>query len=206
MGECDQLKANKFQLEDQVQTLKMDLDFKVERVNALSKELEEAEAVGGIRGSEEAFSSLKRQKHELELKSKDQEEELDDLAGQVQMLELAKTKLEMDLAAVKKEHRRELSSKEEELEDARTSSQKKVKGLESQLETEHEERINYMREKHDLETKIMNLQELALRSTDVDTVSKLRRDLKRTKALLKDAQVMIDKTRNETSSKVVLRQ
>ena len=59
---------------------------------------------------------------------------------------------------MKKEHRRELSSKEEELEDARTSSQKKVKGLESQLETEHEERINYMREKHDLETKIMNLQ------------------------------------------------
>ena len=79
----------------------MDLDFKVERVNALSKELEEAEAVGGIRGSEEEFSSLKRQKHELELKSKDQEEELDDLAGQVQMLELAKTKLEMDLAAGK---------------------------------------------------------------------------------------------------------
>ena len=68
----------------------MDLDFKVEKVNALSKELEEAEAVGGIRGSEEEFSSLKRQKHELELKSKDQEEELDDLAGQVQMLELAK--------------------------------------------------------------------------------------------------------------------
>ena len=51
-----------------------------------------------------------------------------------------------------------MSSKEEELEDARTSSQKKVKGLESQRETEHEERINYMREKHDLETKIMNLQ------------------------------------------------
>ena len=84
------------------QTLKMDLDFKVEKVNALSKELEEAEAVGGIRGSEEEFSSLKRQKHELELKSKDQEEELDDLAGQVQMLELAKTKLEMDLAAGKR--------------------------------------------------------------------------------------------------------
>ena len=80
----------------------MDLDFKVEKVNALSKELEEAEAVGGIRGSEEEFSSLKRQKHELELKSKDQEEELDDLAGQVQMLELAKTKLEMDLAAGKR--------------------------------------------------------------------------------------------------------
>ena len=54
------------------------------------------------------------------------EEELDDLAGQVQMLELAKTKLEMSMAAQKKEHRRELSSKDDELEDARTSTQKKV--------------------------------------------------------------------------------
>ena len=42
------------------------------------------------------------------------------------MLELAKTKLEMSMAAQKKEHRRELSSKDDELEDARTSTQKKV--------------------------------------------------------------------------------
>ena len=58
--------------------------------------------------------------------NKIQEEELDDLAGQVQMLEQAKTKLEMSMAAQKKEHRRELSSKDDELEDARTSTQKKV--------------------------------------------------------------------------------
>ena len=181
----------------------MDLDFKVEKINSLSKEVEEMQ-LGGA--SEEEVSSLKRQKHELELRNKDQEEELDDLAGQVQMLELAKTKLEMDMAATKKDHRRELGIKEEELEDARTSSQKKIKGLEAQLESEHEDRINYMREKHDLETKIMNLQEFALRSTDEDQVNKLKRDLKRTKALLKDAQVMIDKSRNESSNKVVLRQ
>ena len=42
------------------------------------------------------------------------------------MLEQAKTKLEMSMAAQKKEHRRELSSKDDELEDARTSTQKKV--------------------------------------------------------------------------------
>ncbi len=35
---------------------------------------------------------------------------MDDLAGQVQMLEQAKTKLEMSMAAMKKEHRRELRS------------------------------------------------------------------------------------------------
>ena len=42
------------------------------------------------------------------------------------MLEQAKTKLEMSMAAQKKEHRRELSAKDDELEDARTSTQKKV--------------------------------------------------------------------------------
>ena len=42
------------------------------------------------------------------------------------MLEQAKTKLEMSMAAQKKEHRRELSAKDDELEDARASTQKKV--------------------------------------------------------------------------------
>ena len=40
-----------------------------------------------------------------------QEEEIDDLAGQVQLLEQSRIKLEMSMAAMKKEHRRELSIK-----------------------------------------------------------------------------------------------
>merc|ERR1711878_78500 len=63
-----------------------------------------------------------------------------------------------------------------------------------------------MREKHELETKIINLQELANRSADEEQVAKLKKDLKRTKALLKDAQLMVEKSRNESSNKVVLRQ
>ena len=39
------------------------------------------------------------------------EEEIDDLAGQVQLLEQSRIKLEMSMAAMKKEHRRELSIK-----------------------------------------------------------------------------------------------
>ena len=45
------------------------------------------------------------------------------------MLEQAKTKLEMSMAAQKKEHRRELSAKDDELEDARASTQKKVSSV-----------------------------------------------------------------------------
>lgn len=102
--------------------------------------------------------------------------------------------------------RREVANKEEELEDVRAAAQKKVKALEQQLENEHEERINFVREKHELETRIINLQEMASRSADEEQVSKLKRDLKRTKALLKDAQLMVEKSRNESSNKVVLRQ
>merc|ERR1712088_594551 len=92
-----------------------------------------------------------------------------------------------------KESRRELQCKEDELEDARAASGKKVKVLEQQLEQEHEERINFLRERHELEGKIMGLQDLLDRSGDEEQVAKLKKDLKRTKALLKDAQMMVEK-------------
>jgi len=185
------------------QAMKLDLDYKEEQINSLTKEIDELNAGGA---SEEEVTILKRQRQDLENRLKDQEEELDDLAGQVQMLEASKTKLEMSMAAIKKEHRREVANKEEELEDVRAAAQKKVKALEQQLENEHEERINFVREKHELETRIINLQEMASRSADEEQVSKLKKDLKRTKALLKDAQLMMEKSRNESSNKVVLRQ
>ncbi len=81
-----------------------------------------------------------------------------------------------------------------------------MKALEQQLENEHEERINFVREKHELETKIINLQEMASRSADEEQVSKLKKDLKRTKALLKDAQLMIERSKSDSSNKVVMRQ
>eukprot|EP00091_Calanus_sinicus_P008035 TRINITY_DN19530_c0_g1_i1.p1 TRINITY_DN19530_c0_g1~~TRINITY_DN19530_c0_g1_i1.p1 ORF type:complete len:145 (-),score=39.99 TRINITY_DN19530_c0_g1_i1:388-822(-) len=140
------------------------------------------------------------------MKMKDQDEELDDLAGQVQMLESNKTKLEMEMIQTRKELRHEIQSREDELEDARNASSKKVKMLEQQLEQEHEERLGFLRERHDFEGKIMNLQDLLERSGDEDQIAKLKRDLKRTKALLRDAQLMIEKAQNEGTNKVLVRQ
>lgn len=62
-----------------------------------------------------------------------QEEELDDLAGQVQMLEGAKVRLEMSIEQMRKENRREVSQREEELEEVRLSAQKKIKGGEREV-------------------------------------------------------------------------
>lgn len=76
--------------------------------------------------SETQIAHLKRAKHELELKLKEQEEELDDLTGQVQLLEQTKLRLEMNLENLRKEHRKELSQRDEEIEETRNNCQKKV--------------------------------------------------------------------------------
>merc|ERR1719318_1182511 len=107
---------------------------------------------------------------------------------------------------MRKELKHEIQSREDELEDARNASSKKVKMLEQQLEQEHEERLGFLRERHDFEGKIMNLQDLLERSGDEDQIAKLNRDLKRTKALLRDAQLMIEKAQNEGTNKVLVRQ
>merc|ERR1711913_203096 len=81
------------------QTLKLELELKEEKVSSLNRELDDLNSSGKI---EEEVATLKKAKHELELRIKDQEEELDDLAGQVQMLEGAKVRLEMSIEQMRK--------------------------------------------------------------------------------------------------------
>ena len=131
---------------------------------------------------------------------------MDDLLSQVHMLETSKMRLETEMAQIKKEFRREIETKEDDIEDIRMNNNKRVKALEIQLEQEHEERMGYLREKHDLESKVMNLQDMLERSGDEDLVIKLKRDLKRTKALLKDAQLYMEKNQNDGTNKVIVRQ
>lgn len=78
--------------------------------------------------------------------------------------------------------------------------------LEAQLESEHEERTLLVREKHELERQLLSMAQHAAHAADDDTIQKLKRDLKRTKALLKDAHSQLERSRSETPSKVLLRQ
>lgn len=111
----------------------------------------------------------------------------------------------------------------------RACAQKKVKSLEQKLENEHEERLQFVREKHELENKIIHLQQIVSRAPEEEQVivhynsntfvaffnqitktflqlSKLKKDLKRTKALLKDAQTLMEKSNTESANKVLIRQ
>ncbi|XP_053985866.1 unconventional myosin-XVIIIa-like isoform X2 [Hylaeus anthracinus] len=197
--------AEKFTIEQNLSDARLEIELKEERLRTLSQELEEL-TFGGK--TEEEVAHLKKAKHELEKRVKDQEEELDDLAGQVQLLEQAKLRLEMSIEQQRKEMRKEMQLRDEELEDVRGSALKKVKALESQLENEHEERTILLREKHELERRLVAIEEQdrTERAIEAETMHRLKRDLKRTKALLRDAQTMLERSKGESTGKAALRQ
>ncbi|XP_059619445.1 unconventional myosin-XVIIIa isoform X3 [Phlebotomus argentipes] len=203
--EKDILIAEKFTLEQNLADTRLELELKEEKLSSLQRELEEM-TFGG--GTEEEVAQLKRSKLELERRNKEQEEELDEMAGQVQLLEQAKLRLEMTLETMRKEARREAQQRDDELEEARGASYKKIKALECQLETEHEERTLLLREKHELERRLAAAaeQDRADRAAEESAIQKLKRDLRKYKALLKDAQSQLERAKADSPGKVLIRQ
>ncbi|KAL9871628.1 myosin heavy chain-like isoform 6-T6 [Glossina fuscipes fuscipes] len=203
--EKDILIAEKFTLEQSLADTRLELDLKEEKLSSLQRELEEM-TFGG--STEEEIAQLRRSKNELDRRVKEQEEELDEMAGQVQLLEQAKLRLEMSLETMRKEARREAQQRDEELEEARGSAYKKIKALECQLEAEHEERTLLLREKHELERRLSSMedQDRVDRQVEEAANQKLRRDLRKHKALLKDAQAQLERLKADTPGKALIRQ
>ncbi|XP_055598007.1 unconventional myosin-XVIIIa isoform X6 [Uranotaenia lowii] len=203
--EKDVLIAEKFTLEQTLSDVRLELELKEEKYTALQRELEEM-TFGG--GTEEEIAQLKRQKMDLDRRCKEQEEELDEMAGQIQLLEQAKLRLEMSLETMRKDARKEAQQRDDELEEVRGSSYKKIKSLECQLEQEHEERTSLLREKHDLERRLSSLEEQdrAERAAEEAASQKLKRDLRKYKALLRDAQSQLERAKTDSAGKALIRQ
>ncbi|XP_046684010.1 unconventional myosin-XVIIIa isoform X2 [Homalodisca vitripennis] len=205
MREKEMALADKYTMEQNLSAVKLELELKEQKVNSLTSEINEL-TFGG--NTEEEIGQLKKAKHQLTNKLKEQEEELDDLAGQVQLLETAKLRLEMSLEQVRKENKKELAQRDEELEEVRCNVQKKVRALECQLENEHEERTLLLRERHEMERRLAEYEERnhSRNHSDQEMLNRLKRDLKRTKALLRDAQTTIEQSRTDTPNKALIRQ
>jgi len=65
-----------------------------------------------------------------------------------------------------------------------------------------------LRERHELERKLAEIEdrERSGRNADQELVNRLRRDLKKTKILLHDAQLMLQQTKMDAPNKAMLRQ
>ncbi|XP_071328033.1 unconventional myosin-XVIIIa isoform X4 [Trachinotus anak] len=196
--EKDMLTGEAFSLRQQLE----DKDLEVCAVNLKLDQLEaELQDLNSQESKDEAsLAKVKKQLRDLEAKVKDQEEELDEQAGTIQMLEQAKLRLEMEMERLRQTHSKEIESKDDEVEEIRQSCSKKLKQMEVQLEEEYDEKQKVLKEKRELESKLMSAQD-KVRSGDIETEKRLRKDLKRTKALLADAQIMLDHIKNNAPSK-----
>lgn len=201
----EKLSREKDMLTSEVFSLRQQLDDKDSEIQALTQKVEQVEVELQDASSQESkdeasHAKVKKQLRDLEAKVKDQEEELDEQAGSIQMLEQAKLRLEMEMERLRQTHSKELESKDEEVEDVRQSCQKKLKQMELQLEEEYEDKQKVLREKRDLEGKLSAVSD-QVSQRDFDLEKRLRKDLKRTKALLADAQMMLDHLKNNAPSK-----
>ncbi|XP_055475886.1 unconventional myosin-XVIIIa isoform X3 [Psammomys obesus] len=196
--EKDMLLAEAFSLKQQLEEKDMDIAGFTQKVVSLEAELQD---ISSQESKDEAsLAKVKKQLRDLEAKVKDQEEELDEQAGSIQMLEQAKLRLEMEMERMRQTHSKEMESRDEEVEEARQSCQKKLKQMEVQLEEEYEDKQKALREKRELESKLSTLSD-QVNQRDFESEKRLRKDLKRTKALLADAQIMLDHLKNNAPSK-----
>uniref|UniRef100_A0AAV2JAS3 Non-specific serine/threonine protein kinase n=1 Tax=Knipowitschia caucasica TaxID=637954 RepID=A0AAV2JAS3_KNICA len=196
--EKDILTAEMFNLRQQLQDKDEELNAANVKVQQLDVELQE---ISSQESKDEAsLAKVKKQLRDLEAKVKDQEEELDEQAGTIQMLEQAKLRLEMEMERQRQTHSKDIDSKDEEVDEIRRSCSKKLKQMEVQLEEEYEDKQKVLREKRDLESKLVNAQD-QVSQRDVETEKRLRKDLKRTKVLLADAQIMLDHLKSNAPSK-----
>ncbi|NXW92820.1 MY18A protein, partial [Alopecoenas beccarii] len=196
--ERDVLVAEVFGLKQLLEDKDSEIAGLTQKAEALEAELQD---ISSQESKDEAsLAKVKKQLRDLEAKVKDQEEELDEQAGTIQMLEQAKLRLEMEMERLRQTHAKEVESRDEEVEEIRQSCQKKLKQMEVQLEEEYEDKQKVLREKRELESKLSAFSEQA-NQRDFETEKRLRRDLKRTKALLADAQIMLDHLKNNAPSK-----
>ncbi|KAM7004605.1 unconventional myosin-XVIIIb [Passerculus sandwichensis] len=141
-------------------------------------------------GAMDTVPGLKKKLWDLEGSAAEQKKELERQTAAVEHLEQLHERLELEMERMKQIHQKELEDKDEELEDTQKSCQKRLRQLEMQLEQEHEQRQMVLHEKHDLEGLIGTLCE-QIGHRDFDVEKRLRRDLRRSRALLADAQLLL---------------
>ncbi|XP_075425072.1 unconventional myosin-XVIIIb isoform X2 [Ascaphus truei] len=181
LWEVGKLRKNLEQKELETTNLKKQLEVLARQVTDLSSS-------NGF--DQNSVACLKKKVWELESSVGEQSQQLTEQANSIQHLEQMRLRFEMEIERMKQMHLKELEDKDEELEDVRQSCQRRLRQFETQLEQEYEEKQMVLHEKQDLEGLIGILCE-QIGHRDFDVEKRLRRDLRRTHALLADLQLLL---------------
>uniref|UniRef100_A0A3P8XGF4 Myosin motor domain-containing protein n=1 Tax=Esox lucius TaxID=8010 RepID=A0A3P8XGF4_ESOLU len=120
----------------------------------------------------DSLPDLKKQLRLLETQTNERGEEITKLTTQIQQAQQVHLRFEMEMERMKQIHLKELEDKEEELEDVHKSSQRRLFSIETM---KWKQALSFCQVGH----------------RDFDVEKRLRRDLKRTHALLVDAQLLL---------------
>ncbi|XP_017353629.1 unconventional myosin-XVIIIb isoform X1 [Cebus imitator] len=148
------------------------------------------ELLGSPSLGENCVASLKERLWKLESSAIEQQKIQSQQESTIKQLEQLRQRFELEIERMKQMHQKDREDQEEELEDVRQSCQKRLRQLEMQLEQEYEEKQMVLHEKQDLEGLIGTLCD-QIGHRDFDVEKRLRRDLKRTHALLSDVQLLL---------------
>ncbi|KAM4049146.1 unconventional myosin-XVIIIb [Anomaloglossus baeobatrachus] len=175
-------------LRQQLEQKELETSNLTKQVEVLKTQIKELSSSSGL--DRNSVVSLKNKVWELESSVAEQNQQLAEQANSIQRLDQMRVRFEMEIERMKQMHLKELEDKEEELEDIRQSCQRRLRQFEMQLEQEYEEKQMVLHEKQDLEGLIGTLCE-QIGHRDFDVEKRLRRDLKRTHALLADLQLLL---------------
>uniref|UniRef100_A0A8I4A376 Myosin XVIIIB n=1 Tax=Callithrix jacchus TaxID=9483 RepID=A0A8I4A376_CALJA len=148
------------------------------------------ELLGSPSLGENCVAGLKERLWKLESSAIEQQKIQSQQESTIKQLEQLRQRFELEIERMKQMHQKDREDQEEELEDVRQSCQKRLRQLEMQLEQEYEEKQMVLHEKQDLEGLIGTLCD-QIGHRDFDVEKRLRRDLKRTHALLSDVQLLL---------------
>merc|ERR1712079_987887 len=144
-----------------------------------------------------------KQKESLEKDLLFKDREIKELNEEIKEFEEEKLALKRKEIVLSNQHKGEVQSLSDDIENNRTNYVKKINSLEDQLACEHEERFKVLREKHQLENRVS---ELVNDSEKDEMINKLKSDLRKRGILLKDAQSLVDKLQQENSKKLMVKQ
>nr|XP_012611991.1 unconventional myosin-XVIIIb [Microcebus murinus] len=188
--ELGQLQQQLKQKEEETSQLKQE----VKMLQDQKQELLKCPSLG-----ENCIAGLKEKLWKLEAGALEQQKIQNQQENAIKQLQQLRQRFELEIERMKQMHQKDREDQEEELEDVRQSCQKRLRQLEMQLQQEYEEKQMVLHEKQDLEGLIGTLCD-QIGHRDFDVEKRLRRDLKRTHALLADVQLLLSTMEDSKTS------
>lgn len=161
---------------------------------------------GDVESDAALIVSLKKSKRELDQRILELQEELDDAHDEIETVRQQKERLQMEVEKDKQNFQRDIQARDTEIEELRLSFNRRNKQAENQIDELERERSKIDATRRELEQKVRVMEEEVNTRKATQADAKLKRDIKRYRALLDDAMLQIENLNKESGGKLQAKQ